>query len=187
MPNVRLAARYAKSLLDLSIEQGKLEEVRQDMQWLHEACQQSRDLVNLLRSPIIHADKKQKIMDAVTKDKISGITAAFIRLLLQKRREMFLPEITLSFLNQYKQYKRIYTVKLTTAAPVGEEVKQAIVQQIRNTSSMQNIELETVVDDKIIGGFVLQCGDQLIDASILYDLKQVARQFENNDFIYKVR
>ena len=49
---------------------------------------------------------------------------------------------------------------------------------------MQNIELETKVDDKIIGGFVLQAGDKLIDASIAYDLKEIARQFENNDFIY---
>ena len=36
---------------------------------------------------------------------------------------------------------------------------------------MQNIELETTVDEKLIGGFVLQTGDKLIDASIAYDLK----------------
>ncbi len=52
---------------------------------------------------------------------------------------------------------------------------------------MQHIELETVVNENIIGGFVLQVGDKLVDASIAYDLKHVARQFENNDFIYKVR
>ena len=52
---------------------------------------------------------------------------------------------------------------------------------------MQQIELETTVDEKLIGGFVLQAGDQLIDASIAYDLRQIARQFDNNDFIYKVR
>ena len=52
---------------------------------------------------------------------------------------------------------------------------------------MQNIELETAVKEDIIGGFVLQAGDKLVDASIAYDLKEIARQFENNDFIYKVR
>jgi F-type H+-transporting ATPase subunit delta len=30
-------------------------------------------------------------------------------------------------------------------------------------------------------------GDKLVDASIAYDLKNIARQFDNNDFIYKVR
>ena len=52
---------------------------------------------------------------------------------------------------------------------------------------MQNIELETVVNEDLIGGFVLEAGDKLVDASIAYDLKQIARQFENNDFIYKIR
>lgn len=58
---------------------------------------------------------------------------------------------------------------------------------MRATSNMQNIELETIVNEKLIGGFVLQAGDKLIDASISYDLKEIAKQFENNDFIYKVR
>ena len=39
----------------------------------------------------------------------------------------------------------------------------------------------------LIGGFVLQVGDKLVDASISYDLNTIARQFENNDFIYKIR
>ncbi|MEI2740434.1 MAG: F0F1 ATP synthase subunit delta [Chitinophagaceae bacterium] len=49
------------------------------------------------------------------------------------------------------------------------------------------MELEEKVDPEIIGGFVLQAGDKLVDASISYDLKAIAKQFENNDFIYKVR
>ena len=52
---------------------------------------------------------------------------------------------------------------------------------------MQNIELEATVDQSLIGGFTLQAGDKLVDASIAYDLKHIAKQFENNDFIYKVR
>jgi F-type H+-transporting ATPase subunit delta len=43
------------------------------------------------------------------------------------------------------------------------------------------------VDPELIGGFVLQAGDKLVDASVAYDLKNIARQFENNDFIYKIR
>jgi F-type H+-transporting ATPase subunit delta len=77
---------------------------------------------------------------------------------------------------------------LTTATPVSDVVKNAIVAQIKSSSAdMQNIDLETKVDPNIIGGFVLQTGDKLIDASVAYDLRQVSRQFENNDFIYKVR
>jgi F-type H+-transporting ATPase subunit delta len=47
--------------------------------------------------------------------------------------------------------------------------------------------VESVVDPGIIGGFVLQTGDKLIDASISYDLRAISRKFENNDFVYNVR
>ncbi len=98
-----------------------------------------------------------------------------------------MPEIITAFIIQYKEYKNIHTVKLTTAFPVSDEVRKAITGQVRKASGFDNIELEEKVDANIIGGFVLQVGDKLVDASIAYDLKAIARQFENNDFIYKIR
>ncbi len=187
MPNPRLASRYAKSLIDLSIEKGQLEKVFADMQWLQAVCKSNRDFVNLLRSPIIKADTKKKIIGAVTAGKVSELTAAFNTLLANKGRESNLPEIINAFIAAYKEHKNIQTVKLTTATPVSDSMKNAIVEQVKKSAGFQNIELEEKVDADIIGGFVLQIGDKLVDASIAYDLKAVAKQFDNNDFIYKIR
>jgi F-type H+-transporting ATPase subunit delta len=51
----------------------------------------------------------------------------------------------------------------------------------------EKIELDAKVDPSLIGGFVLQIDDKLVDASIIYDLRTIAKQFQNNDFIYKIR
>jgi F-type H+-transporting ATPase subunit delta len=187
MPNPRLATRYAKSLIDLAIEKGVIEEVFADMKWLNSVTKTNRDFVNLLKSPIIKGDTKKKIIEAITKGRVSEMTAAFNRLLVTKGRESNLPEITSAFINSYKEKKNIHTIKLTTAAPVTDAVKDAIIAQVKKTSGFQNVELEEKVDPNIIGGFVLQMEDKLIDVSVAYDLKAVARQFENNDFIYKIR
>lgn len=187
MPNPRLATRYAKSLIDLAVEQGQLETIFADMQWLQAVCKGSRDFVVLLRSPVIKADKKEKIVEAVTKGHIGEITGGFIRLMIRKSRESYLPEVVTAFIRQYKAAKNIYSIRLTTATPLSDEMKNAIMKKIRDTTAMQNIELEANVKEDLIGGFVLQAGDQLIDASIAYDLKNIAKQFENNDFIYKIR
>jgi F-type H+-transporting ATPase subunit delta len=187
MPNPRLAKRYAKSLIDLSIERNELEEIYNDMLLLSGICKSNRDFVNMLRSPVINPDVKVKIMAAVLAGKITELTTVFTKLLIKKGREGNLPEICTAFIQQYKEYKNIYTVKLTTATTLSNELKNAIIDRVRATSEMQNIELETEVDKDLIGGFVLQTGDKLIDASVAYDLKLIAKQFENNDFIYKVR
>lgn len=187
MINSRLAARYAKSLLDLSIERNELEQVFVSMQWLQAVCKSNRDFTTLLRSPIVNADAKQKIITAVFQNNVGQLTASFCSLLIQKGRESVLPEIANAFIQQYKELKEINTIKLTTATAISEELKNAIVKHITTTTEMKNIELETVVKEDIIGGFVLQTGDKLVDASIAYDLKAIAKQFENNDFIYNIR
>lgn len=187
MSNTRLATRYAKSLLDLSIERNELEKAFADMEWLQAVCKSNRDFVNVLRSPVIKSDAKGKIVKAISDGHIGQLADAFIHLLIQKGRESALPEITQAFVHQYKEYKNIYVVKLTTASPLSAELKDAFVHHIQATTEMKNIELETIVKEDIIGGFVLQTGDKLVDASIAYDLKSIARQFENNDFIFKIR
>src|SRR6202000_3493312 len=118
-PNPRLAARYAKSVLDLAVDRAQLDNVYNDMLLIKGALRDSRDLVTLLHSPIVKADKKGSILDAIFAGKISEITAAFIKLLLQKERETYLPEIVTAFIGQYKEYKGIQTVRLTTAVPVS--------------------------------------------------------------------
>ena len=187
MLSPRLASRYAKSLLDISIEKGEQEKVYEDMLWLQQAIRGNRDLLNLLRSPIIKADKKEKVLSAVVGGRLSEILSKFMSLLIRKGRESFLPEIINSYITQYKVNKNIHTLKLTTAVPVSDEIKNQIVSKVVSESGFQNIELEEKVDPEILGGFILQMGDKLIDASIAYDLKEVERQFENNDFIYRVR
>lgn len=187
MLNPRLAHRYSKALLDIAIGKSQLEEVFNDVQWLQSVCKSNPDFVSLLRSPIITADKKQKIVDAITQNKLNVITNGFIKLLINKSREANLPEILPAFIQQYKKYKNINTVILTTAVPVNEATKDAIISQVKSSAGVENIELEQKVNPDLIGGFVLEMGDQMVDASIAYDLREISKQFKNNDFIYKVR
>ena len=186
-PNPRLAARYAKAILDLAIEKGQLETVYKDMVFLRAIYRSSRDLVNLLNSPIIKADKKRHILEAITAGRISPLTTAFNALMMSKEREAYLPETAAAFEEQYKAYKGIQTVKLATAVPLSEGLKQAILNKVKTDRRLPEIDLETEVREELIGGFVLEIGDELIDASIAYDLRKIKRQFENNDFIYKIR
>ena len=99
MPNPRLASRYAKSLIDISIEQGQLETVYKDMLFLQDVIKGNRDFLNLLRSPVVKGDTKGKIVDAVTAGRVSVLTASFNKLLIAKGRESDLPEIITNFIN----------------------------------------------------------------------------------------
>lgn len=187
MPNPRLADRYAKSLIDLATERGQLEAVYADMKYLQAVCKASKEFVSLLKSPIIKSDQKNSIVTAVTNGKVSELTAAFNNLLVKKGRESDLPEIAFAFIDQYNAIKGIHRVKLTTAVPVGDDVKKSIENKVKNAQGIGTIELETAVDEKLIGGFVLEYNNNLVDASILRDLKDIKKQFSQNLFVQNMR
>ncbi len=187
MQNPRLAGRYAKSLIDLSAEKGQLDEVYNDMLYLQAVCKASREFVNLLKSPIIKADQKFSIIKTVTENKIGKITAAFNHLLVQKGREYYLPEIVAAFIEQYNAMHGIHHVKLTTATAVSETLKDAIANKVKTESDFQTVELETIVNPALIGGFVLEYNNNLVDASILRDLKDIKKQFIGNVYEHNIR
>ena len=99
----------------------------------------------MLKSPIIKSDKKQKIVEAITDGRISELTKGFNRLLIVKGRESNLPEIATAFVNQYKIHKNIFSIKLTTASPASEELKNAFVNQEVYISHTQNNTTSPVI------------------------------------------
>ena len=185
MTNPRLATRYAKSLLDIAQEQNVVVETYADVLTLHTICKGNKDFVQMLKSPIIKPTTKQKIVAAVLDGKVGTLVTLFNNLLITKGREANLPEVLTTFIQQYKILKGIVTVKLTTASEVSDTVKIQLTNQLK--SEGKNIEIETIVDEQIIGGYILQTGNNLVDASIAYDLRAIKKQFLNNDFIYKLK
>lgn len=187
MSNPRLAKRYAKSLIDLARERGELEQVHNDVLFLQKIVKSSREFMVMLQSPVILADKKIKIISAVTGNNISGITDAFIKLLCNKNREDNLPGILTSFISQYNQYKGIHTAVLTTAMPVSTEILNEFESKITASTHVPHLILETKVDDALIGGFILEMEGKLIDASILRELSDVKKQFASNEYMHRLR
>jgi F-type H+-transporting ATPase subunit delta len=186
MQNPRLAARYAKSLLDLAVEQNSLDTTLSDIKLLEAISRESRDFTNMLRSPVIKADKKQSIINAVLAGKLHPLVQAFVKLLVSKGREGNLPEIATAFINQYKYMKNIKTVEVTTAVPMSDSLRQSIRSKVMASATGSEIELKEQVDPSILGGFVLQMDDKLFDASIRRDLHDVKSQFLKNIYVSQV-
>ena len=47
--------------------------------------------------------------------------------------------------------------------------------------------MTAAVKDELIGGFTLETKGQLVDASILRDLKDIRKQFMDNEYLHKLR
>jgi len=179
----RIASRYAKSLIDLAEEKGQLEEVLKDIESFQKAAK-NRDLYLLMKSPIINSSKKQQVFSAIFDGKLTELTSAFFKIILNKGREAHLPEIADEFVDQYKKLKQISSVKLITATPLTEETIAKIKEKLVGSEVTDaHVELETAVNPDLLGGFVLEFGDRLYDASVAHKLEQLKKEFTKNEYV----
>ena len=80
------------------------------------------------------------------------------------------------YLDLYRKLKHIGVGKLITAVPVDKETEDRIRSAAAHILHAP-MELETVVDPSIEGGFIFDINDYRLDASIATQLKRVKQQF----------
>lgn len=182
MQGTRVASRYAKSFIDLTTEQGVLEEAYGDMKSILTLCGSNPDFVSFLKSPLIKTDKKQTVLKQIFEGKLNKVTDAYIQLITSKKREIYLPEIAAEFVNQYKEKKKILTAVITTAKGIDDVIRKEIMQIVKGTGNSE-VVLQEKINENIIGGFILRVGDKQIDASIARKLNNLKRSFKENPYI----
>jgi F-type H+-transporting ATPase subunit delta len=175
MPDYRAASRYAKSLLQLSRDQGILEEIQKDMVMIDEACEANRELALVLKSPIINHYKKNQILDKIFGEKINPLTKAFYELIGRKGREFIFHQITKEFRKQYLLLKGIEKVSVTTTFPLDDNLRKQV-KDIASEISNKKPQLEEIVDKDIVGGFVLNMDGRRIDASVKTKLRKLEKE-----------
>ncbi len=169
-----IARVYAEALFDVAKQRGDLDEVHDQLGEVADALSTNRDLQVFFFSPYFSSEEKR---DGISRA-ISGANPElvnFLELLAEKHRMPALFRIRARFDELWAKENRRLTVTVTSAVEldpsVAEEVGTAIEQQ-----TGQTIELNTVVDDGIIGGLILQVGNMVLDASIHNRLEKLRKE-----------
>ncbi len=182
----RIASRYAKALMDLAIEQNKLEEVHKDVRGFHEAAK-NRDFFLMIKSPIIPKPKKHSVVQALFGKAFNEVTLAFLGILIRKGREAYLPEIAMEFFELYRTHRHISAVKIISASPLSADTQQALISKLQAHGAVkENVELEIKVDPQLIGGFIVETEGRVIDTTVLHSLKQIKHEFKDNLYISQI-
>ena len=186
MSDYRVASRYAKSLLELADDKGVLEEVSADMKLFAETCDENRDFVLMLRNPVIKNDRKYAILKAVFKGKVNDLTMAIFEITTRKNRASILPSVAVEFRRQYNLLKEIGVATITTAVPLTDKLRKDLEAMAIKVSGKKNIQLKEVIDEDIIGGYILKMGDLQIDDSVRTKLTMLAKDFSKKEYIREI-
>jgi F-type H+-transporting ATPase subunit delta len=174
MKSGRAALRYAKALLDFSLENQKEKEVFAEMQNILSITADNPDLAEALNNPVLPAKQKRQIMDEVFK-KSSKTTQGLFDLISQNNREGILGQVAQQYIHLYDKTQGKVTATVTTALPLTGSLEKKILKKASELSP-QKIELKNIVDPSIKGGFILRVGDLQYNASVAQRMETLKRE-----------
>lgn len=178
MSEFRVASRYAKSIFELAIEMKNVERVYEDMLTIGQVLSENRNLVTLLKNPIIRYDYKLRVLNHVFEKYMDQLTLKFFRLICRKNRAQILLDCTKAFMDLYCNYKGIVRANISTAVKISVQISKDF-ESIISESSGKKVELETSVDASLLGGYVLKVGDSQIDNSLKSKLNKLRRELKS--------
>ena len=185
MKGARPALRYARAVLNLAKETGIEEAVNLDMQLIVSTINESEDLQTMLKSPVIKASAKRKVLNSNFTDKVNAISLGLFHLLEDNKRMMMLQTIAAHYSIIYDYLKSKDIAKVTTAFPMTKDLEEKILEKVMVLSGNKT-SIENIIDPSILGGFILRVGDMQYDASISNNFNELRKEFDNSQYIPKI-
>ena len=187
MSNHRVAYAYAKSLMELAIERGQLEEVYQDFLFLIDLVDSNRDFELAMKNPIVSSDKKLKILKELFEKRIANkTTISFFEILCRKNRESELTDIAKEVQVQYRQHNSIQVAEVTTTFPLDANLRAEFTKIVLEISGMKTVTLIEKINPDLIGGFILRVNDRQLDESLSSKLRELKAEFSVNHYESKI-
>ncbi len=167
-----LAKRYAHALIDLAREEKRVDQVAAEIEGLAASLSAAPALGDFFANPTISPAAKAGVLDELlVRARVAGLTADFVRLLLDKHRILGLPEIARAFRDQWDELHNRVRARLVSALPLGpEETERA--RKALSALSGREVVLAVEVDPGVLGGLVAYVGGNVYDGSIRNQLEQ---------------
>lgn len=176
---IRVARRYARSIVGLAMEQKNEARVFEDMHTIANLASRSRDFVVMLDSPVISNDRKVSILKEIFSGKIEELTLNFLVLVAQKSRGEALVSIAKEYIEQYNTAKGIQTVQFTSASALTDEQRNTVKDKLAKATG-KSILLEEKIQADLIGGYILRVEDRQLDSSVKSYLNDIKYNFKNS-------
>ena len=175
MDTSSIGTRYAKSLFLLARDQKKLDEVNKDVRFIYDSFRETKEISLFLDSPVVKESQKLKIIKEIFQKNIGDLALNLLMLIIRNKRELFIENICRNYFDLYKESKGIKTVVLTSAMPLDDGIKK-LMNDVLKEQLKAEIDFTERVNEKILGGFILQIDGRQYDTSISHKLTTLKRE-----------
>jgi F-type H+-transporting ATPase subunit delta len=178
MAGTRAAIRYAKAVLSLASDQNTAEVVNNDMKLIAATIEENVELSEVLKSAVVKSDVKKAALIQIFPN-INAISSGLFNILMSNKRIELLGDVASKYSVLFDELNGKEVAQVTTAIPMTNDLELKVLAKVKELTS-KAVELENIVDESILGGFILRVGDKQYNASVSNKLNKLKREFTLN-------
>ena len=95
--------------------------------------------------------------------------------MVSKDRQKKIVDTLEYFRKRVLEYKKIGIAYVSTAKPLTDEQKKAVVGKLLETTEYVDFQMNYTVDESLIGGMVIRIGDRVVDSSIKHKINELSK------------
>jgi F-type H+-transporting ATPase subunit delta len=168
-----IAEVYARSLFEVAKEEDDLDRVHEELDEFADAMSENQDLQVFFFSPYFSSQEKKDGLHKLVEDADENLVR-FLELLAERHRMPVLFRIRRTFDDMWRHENKRLPVTVTSAVELDKDMIKGIGKKIEEQTGQQ-IELSSKVDPDVLGGLVLQVGNQVLDASVRNRLEKLRK------------
>jgi F-type H+-transporting ATPase subunit delta len=172
----RVAKVYAEALLRVAEERGQAEDVGRELQALvTDVYNRSPDVEATLASPVVKRSAKAPVLEHAFKNNVSDLLFNFLNVLNGKDRLMLVRHVAAAYRDALDERAKRVRVSVRSAVPLTDEQTEQLKQTIGRATGLDPV-IQPRVDESLLGGMVVQVGDQVFDSSVRYRIEAIRNQ-----------
>ena len=176
MPRASVIAKnYAKALFVATKKNNSLDKVALELEEFKKNFNSS--FAHELQNPVISKADLEKVMEEITKKlSLTKISSDFFMAVARNRRLSMFPEIHSEFTHLAKKQKNILEVEVIFASKPTKLQFDQIKTLVEKKHSNKTVEIKETFNEKILGGFQVKIGSDIIDVSLKNQLFNLEKQ-----------
>jgi len=167
---ITIADSYAAAVLELAEAAGASEDLLEEFGGLVAALEQEETLRYFLISPAVDDDARREGLEKAFRGQASDLLVNTLQVLNAKGRMQILPTLYERYRLALEEIRGEIDVEITTALPLPDALREPLTESLRRRTGKTPRLIEKV-DDSVLGGLIVQIGDEKLDGSAAHHLR----------------
>ena len=165
------ARRYAEAAFQLGRADRSLDAWERDLSRIGELLQDD-ELRRIVEHPVVPYADKERLLVRLADEDTTREAVDLVLLMIRRGRPRAIQPMIAHFTELLRRERGIVLAEVRTARALEDEQRSSVSERLAELTGEQ-VEMNEVVDESLIGGIAVRIGDRLYDASVRSRLERL--------------